>query len=177
MSRRDKKTPKVIMKNVNDNAQVISSITQELVERYCGELDRLMDDIHRILYEESSQSIDNDSLENYILQLASTLYFAGSAQEDLGIKEDICKSIRQEVYNKARSECEQGTVADKDNYAKMMSQVEEITLTIYSRSYKKVKLRMEAGYEMLNSLKKAMNRRIAEAELSHSRFIGGIRNE
>ena len=56
-------------------------------------------------------------------------------------------------------------------------QQETITLNIYSRAYRKVKLRMDAGYEMLASLKKVMNKRISEIELSNSRYIGGNRND
>ena len=52
-----------------------------------------------------------------------------------------------------------------------------MTLAIYSRAYKKVKLRMDAGYEMLNSLKKVMNKRITEMELSNSRYINNSESE
>lgn len=97
--------------------------------------------------------------------LANILYFTGSVQEDLGIKEDTCKAIRQKVYSKAREQATGKIVADKT------AQAETMTLAIYSRAYKKVKLRMDAGYEMLNSLKKVMNKRITEMELSNSRYI------
>ena len=111
------------------------------------------------------------------MDLANTLYFTGSAQEDLGIKEDICKAIRQEVYSKAREQATGKTVADKTAQAELIAQAETMTLAIYSRAYKKVKLRMDAGYEMLNSLKKVMNKRITEMELSNSRYINHSESE
>lgn len=164
------------MDKVDTLSTDIISISAQLVNEYCEELDNYMALIDENLRTNNSTAIPNSTIEEYILNLASILYFTGSAQEDLGVKEDICKAIRAEVFNKVR-ESATGTVADKDAAATMASQSETITLSIYSRAYKKVKLRMDAGYEMLNSLKKVMNRRIAEAELSNSRYIGGVRHE
>lgn len=168
-SRRDIKSPEFIMKNVDKSSAIIQELSSHLVDKYCKDLDNVMVGLREIL--NNPNSITDMMLEEYIMELANTLYFTGSAQEDLGIKEDTCKMIRQEVYSKAR-ENSSGTVADKTAKAELIAQQETITLAIYSRAYKKVKLRMDAGYEMLNSLKKVMNKRVAEMELSNSRYIG-----
>ena len=161
------KTAESIMKNVDNISDTIKEISDNLVTEYCEDLDNIMSELRQ---EITSKEIDNYILESYIMELANTLYFTGSAQEDLGIKEDTCKAIRQEVYSRAREEST-GTVADKTAKAELIAQQETIVLSIYSRAYKKVKLRMDAGYEMLNSLKKVMNKRITEMELSNSRYI------
>lgn len=173
MSRRDK-TTNSIMNKVDNTSNIIKEISDKLVENCCGELDTIMNELHNLLG--SSKELSTDTIQNYILYLANTLYFVGSAQEDLGIKEDTCKAIRQEVYSRAREEAT-GTVADKTAKAELISQQETIVLNIYSRAYKKVKLRMDAGYEMLNSLKKVMNKRITEMELSNSRYINHSEGE
>ena len=171
MSRRDK-TPASIMNKVDNTALVIKEISDKLVKEYCEDLDIVISDIKSCIL----TGIDDKLLENFIIELANTLYFTGSAQEDLGIKEDTCKAIRAEIYNKTYEDSK-GTVAQKNALSELATQQETIVLNIYSRAYKKVKLRMEAGYEMLNSLKKVMNKRISEMELSNSRYIGGNRNE
>lgn len=165
-----------VMDKVNNLSKDVVEISNNLVAEYCRDLDNWMTTIDNDLRKNNSTSIPNDVIEDYILNLASILYFTGSAQEDLGVKEDICKSIRAEIYNKVRENAT-GTVADKDTAATLASQTETITLAIYSRAYKKVKLRMEAGQEMLNSLKKIMNRRVAELDLSNSKYLGGVGNE
>lgn len=165
-----------VMDKVNNLSKDVVEISNNLVAEYCRDLDNWMTTIDNDLRKNNSTSIPNDVIEDYILNLASILYFTGSAQEDLGVKEDICKSIRAEIYNKVRENAT-GTVADKDTAATLASQTETITLAIYSRAYKKVKLRMEAGQEMLNSLKKIMNRRVAELDLSNSKYVGGVGNE
>ena len=162
------KTAESIMKNVDNISDAIKEISDKLVEKYCEDLDNIMSELRQ---EITSKEIDNYILESYIMELANTLYFTGSAQEDLGIKEDTCKAIRQEVYSKAREQATGKTVADKTAQAELIAQAETMTLAIYSRAYKKVKLRMDSGYEMLNSLKKVMNKRITEMELSNSRYI------
>lgn len=172
MSRRDK-TSDSIMDKVNKYSDTIKDVSDNLVAEYCSDLDNVMSGLRELIY--SPHSISNEALECYILDLANTLYFTGSAQEDLGVKEDTCRSIRQELYNKVRDNSS-GTVADKNALAELAVQQETIVVSIYSRAYKKVKLRMESGYEMLNSLKKIMNKRISEMELSNSRYIGGNRN-
>lgn len=165
-----------VMDKVNNISKDVVEISNNLVAEYCRDLDNWMTTIDNDLRKNNSTSIPNDVIEDYILNLASILYFTGSAQEDLGVKEDICKSIRADIYNKVRENAT-GTVADKDTAATLASQTETITLAIYSRAYKKVKLRMEAGQEMLNSLKKIMNRRVAELDLSNSKYVGGVGNE
>lgn len=163
------KTAEEIMENVDSISETIRKISDKLLRKYCIDLDSEMKKIRNILL--YSQTLSDTELEFEILNLANILYFTGSAQEDLGIKEDTCKAIRQEVYSKAREQATGKTVADKTAQAELIAQAETMTLAIYSRAYKKVKLRMDAGYEMLNSLKKVMNKRITEMELSNSRYI------
>ena len=172
MSRRDK-TPDSIMNKVDNTANIVKEVSDKLVKEYCKDLDSLLDSMRELI---SAGTLTDYELEYSILNLANTLYFTGSAQEDLGIKEDTCKAIRAEIYNKTYEDS-QGTVAQKNALSELATQQETIVLNIYSRAYKKVKLRMDAGYEMLNSLKKVMNKRISEMELSNSRYIGGNRNE
>ena len=168
------KTACSIMQKVDSISDTIKEISDNLVKEYCEDLDNIMSELRQ---EITSKEIDNYILESYIMELANTLYFTGSAQEDLGIKEDTCKAIRQEVYSKAREQATGKTVADKTAQAELIAQAETMTLAIYSRAYKKVKLRMDAGYEMLNSLKKVMNKRITEMELSNSRYINHSESE
>lgn len=168
------KTAESIMKNVDSISGTIKEISDNLVRQYCKDLNILMLTIQGSI---KSNNVTDECLEIYILDLANTLYFTGSAQEDLGIKEDTCKAIRQEVYSKARAQSTGKTVADKTAQAELMTQAETMTLAIYSRAYKKVKIRMDAGYEMLNSLKKVMNKRITEMELSNSRYINNSKED
>ena len=147
----------------------IVETVNNLLSNYCLDLDNIMQEISEKV-SCSQQNIPDTLLEKYILSLANILYYTGSAQEDIGIKEDICKAVRQEAYANVRSTLT-GTVADRNTQAELLIQRETTVLSVYSRAYKKIKFKVDAGYEMLNSLKKIMNKRISELELSNSRYI------
>jgi hypothetical protein len=155
------------VQRIDISAEKSLKILKNLISENTQSLDELMDEIQESIY---ANNISDQMLERYILELANSLYFVGARQELLGIKEDVCKMIRQQVYSEGRSKAE-GTVADKDAIGIKASEVESQVLAIYSRAYKTIKIKVESGYEMLNSLKKVMNHRISEMELSNSRFL------
>ena len=78
--------------------------------------------------------------------------------------------MHKDVYNRVR-EKSQGTVADKDTAADLAAQSEAITVIVLQRAGAAVKAREEAAWEMLNSVKKVLTRRVAELELT--RQTGG----
>lgn len=152
-----------VVKRVTLNSREVDQLVENLVTEYCFDLDQYMTYIDNIL-QHTNNPVTDQQLEEFTLNLPSILYFTTSAQEALGIKEDISKAIRNEVYNRVREKAE-GTVADKDAAAELQSQAEAIVNIVYSRAYKKVKLRVESAYEMLNSVKKVMTSRISERGL------------
>ena len=91
------KTAESIMKNVDCISDTIKEISDKLVKKQCRDLDDIMLNIRKRI---GQCSVSDEFLETAILDLANILYFTGSAQEDLGIKEDTCKAMRHEVYSK-----------------------------------------------------------------------------
>ena len=117
--KRNNKTAESIMKNVDNISDTIKELSDNLVRKYCKDLNILMLNIQGFI---KANNVTDEFLETSILDLANILYFTGSAQEDLGIKEDICKAIRQEVYSKAREQATGKTVADKTAQAELIAQ-------------------------------------------------------
>lgn len=149
-------------KMIEKNSRIIETITRNIVQSYTKPLDDVMNLCRDIFNSEIPAS--DQEIEDLVLRLPATLYFTGEGQEAIGIKEDISKAVKTEVFNKARQDAS-GTVADKDSLAEMASANESINNIIYQRAYKMIKLRMEAGYEQLNAIKKIMNRREMEYQL------------
>lgn len=152
-----------LQKRVGNNAQLIENIVDRLVTEYCGSLDEYMHKI-KVILADTHNPPTSQELDDFALNIPVLLYFAGSAQESLGIKEDIAKAIKQEVYNEVYDKAE-GTIADKTAVAELATQSEYITHTAYTRAYKKVKLRIEAASETLQSVKKVISRRMAESNI------------
>ena len=160
----DKAAVDKILDKVDTNSITLDEIVNDVVKQYCKPLDDLMEKI-RLIVEDNANPPTDEELDIMTLRLPTCLYFVGEAQEALGIREDVAKALKLDVYNQVR-EKSAGTVADKDSKAELASQQEYLVHAIYSRAYKKVKLRMESGYEMLNSAKKVLNRRMLEQQLT-----------
>lgn len=169
-----KKTVETINNKVEELSYKLKGIGDRYVLDATHALDMIMETISLQLKE--GQNIDDTDLQGFILDLANNLYFASDMQEQLGIKEDVAKMIRQELYNQTKKETA-GTVAEKEAAALLDSKYEETVQLVYARAYKRVKVKVEAGYEMLNALKKIMNTRLEELKLSQSKYIGGQPNE
>jgi len=153
-----------LQKRIDANSDIVNSIVDRLVSDYCKPLDEYMEFIRNILNDTANPPTDQE-LDDFILNLPVLLYFTGEAQEALGIKEDVAKAIKQELYNEIYDKST-GTIADKTAAAELATQNEYIAHIAYQRAYKKVKLRMEAANEMLQSVKKVISRRMVEYEVA-----------
>lgn len=152
-----------IQDRVDENSQLIEEIVNKLVSDYCKPLDDYMAFVQQLVSDENNPPTDAE-LDDFTLNLPVLLYFTGEAQEALGIKEDIAKAIRQEIYSESFNMAT-GTVGDKTSVAELSAQSETLVWIAYQRAYKKVKLRMEAANEMLQSVKKVISRRMVEYEI------------
>lgn len=162
----DTKQIDVLQKRTDDNSILVDDIVNKVVSKYCQPLDDYMNYIREVLNEaEDGDKIPNAFLDDIALQLPIYMYFIGEAQEALGIREDVSRAIRQDVYNTAFNAAV-GTIADKQANAELSSQSETVANIAFSRAYKKVKIRLDAASEMLQSVKKVMSRRMSEADLT-----------
>lgn len=148
---------------IEHNGNIIDKIVDKLVSDYCYELDAYIDFIKGIL--DSDTPPTDTELDDFALNIPVRLYFAGEGQEALGIKEDVAKAVRQELYNVTFDNAT-GTVADKTAVAELATQTETITHIAYSRAYKKIKARCEMANEVLQSVKKVITRRTTEYEMT-----------
>lgn len=155
----------ILQERVNKNSKLINDLTNKLVADYCKGLDELVYSLENIV-KDFKNPPTVEMLDYYALNLPIQLYFSGEAQENLGIKTDTAKAIKQEKYNEIYREVN-GTIADKTAHSELASQSEAITHIIYDRAYKIVKEKMEAAYELLSSIKKVISRRMSENQLAN----------
>lgn len=153
-----------LQKRIDANSDIVESIVNRLVSEYCKPLDDYMDFIRDILNDHNNPPTDRE-LDDFTLNIPVLLYFTGEAQETLGIKEDVAKAVKQELYNEIYNKST-GTIADKTAAAELATQNEYIVHIAYQRAYKKIKLRMEAANETLQSIKKVISRRMVEYEVA-----------
>lgn len=151
---------------VEEKSGVIDDVINAIISKYCGELDNYVEFIHSILAD-SANPPTNDELDDFCMNLATLIYFAGSMCEQIGIRDDISRAVYKEVYNTSRNAQEKGTVADKDTAAELQSQPAQIVNICYNRAYKIMKAKVDNAQELLGSCKKVVSRRMSELELTH----------
>lgn len=154
-----------ISDRIDRNSAFINTMANELVDTHCQPLNEYVTFIQGILKDDKHPPTSAE-LDDFVLNLPVLLYFCGEAQENLGIKTDVAKAVKNEKYNEIYKQVK-GTIADKTAASELEAQSETITHIIYDRAYKICKEKMNAAYELLSSCKKVISRRISEAELAN----------
>lgn len=152
------------LSRVDDSGKKLDSIINSIVNSYCKELDDFISKIYTMISNKDVDVPDVD-IEYMILQLPCLMYFLSNNMEDLGIREDIARGIEREKYNEILFNTE-GKVSEKESAAQNGSQEESIVTAINSRSYRKLKARLEYASATLESLKKVITNRISDKELT-----------
>ena len=158
-----------IQADVEQNADAIDEIVNDIIRPYCKDLDKYVSFIKDCL-KDGENPPTTDELDDFCLNLSTFIYFAGGICEQLGIRDDIAKAIYKEMYHSARASQDKGTVADKDSLAELASQSEFIVSSAYNRAYKTMKSKVDNAQELLSSVKKVLSHRMQEMELTR---IGG----
>lgn len=157
---------KNIRLHVEDNAKIVDSIVDDIIQPYCKDLDNYVRFVASCLKNGETPPTTGE-LEDFCMNLSSLIYFAGGMCESLGVRDDISKAVYKETYNNARDNCERGTVADKNTQAELESQQEQLTNICFSRAYKTMKAKVDAAQELLSSAKKVLSHRMQEENLTH----------
>jgi len=142
---------------IQDNASKVDEIVKRLVNDYAKPLDDYVTLCRDIITDKVNPPTDEE-LDDMCMTLPCYLYFAGEGQEALGLREDVAKAIKMELYNNSYEQAI-GTIADKTATAELASQHEFIVHSCYQRAYKQLKMKYEIGLELLNSIKKVIGRR------------------
>ena len=146
-----------LMCEVTEDYKLVEDLTNKLVTRHVVELDEVLNDIHDLL-QQDSETIVNEQLHKYILLLPSILSNTGVKLEQLKQKSSLMGAKKSDAYNIAHLAAS-GTVHVKKSKAELASYQEKIVDDIYKSSYEQIKVRITAGYEQLNSLKKVLSDR------------------
>lgn len=167
----DKNQMDEVVQTTETNVQYFTGISDKLVTEYTSDLDGLMRD----LYQDAIQKDASDKeLEKYLLELNNMLYFLGTKLETVGIKDDLSKLAAKESYNEAylsnrmkdAEHRNKTTVAELTALAEDASKYETVLNSLYARVYKQIKFKMDAGYDMVNSLRKIISKRMQDQSLS-----------
>lgn len=167
-----------VVKETEENCDVYSQVSDEVVSRYTKPLDDIMQRIYDEIISVSDPSIT--VFEKYHLELSNCLYFMQAKLEKLGSLDYLSKTKYKEVYNQAyldnqlpdATSNKKKTVNELVAISEEASKAEAVTNDIYSRAYKVLKNKIDAAYTMVSTLSKSISRRMSEEYLPSTPVTG-----
>lgn len=166
----DPQNLKAVQKHIDENSDLVINMVDDIVKQCSSELDNYVEYVRSIL-SDSNHTVTNSILEDITIALPIILYNVNDIEENLGIKEDIAKANKSELYNSIYSSLMTGTVADKTAIAETETQAETMMYVIYQHAHKKIRAKNELGLELLQSVKKVLSKRITELEISKNSIM------
>lgn len=156
---------------VDNSSKIIESIVDEIVSEQAYEMDKLIDDIKYDL--KNQDTMAEDDLMYYISVIPTEIYFLADRAENIGILSDSSKALRKEKYDDLYLKAIGKTVADKTSETNKLVMSEIIIENAYKRAYKKIQSKLDIAELQLNSLKKVLQWRTTQIELSSKSFETG----
>lgn len=150
------------IKKEDDYSKLVNDLVDDVVRQYSGALDTYIESLLETL--KTPYTLSNDQVEDITLRVPLYLYIIASGLETLGVDGDVAKFKKQEVHNEAYMAIE-GTIQDKTKYAELRSTKEQVIEMVFSRAYKKLKLKLDATYAIHSSAKKILSKRMIELEI------------
>lgn len=157
------------MKEIEEPSNGIIELVNELVEHYCKQLDECIDEVKELLKNKDDLTIDQ--LNYYIAYIPVLLYSISDAIQDLGISGDIAKTQKKETFSEEYLNAQVSTVMAKTSVATQNTKAHTMIEDAYVRAYKKTQNRMEMAQLLHGSLKKILQWRIAELEVTRTNTI------
>lgn len=155
-----------ILEVVEESATNIDDIVNKLVNTYCSELDEFMG-LVKALFDDDSSKPSDDELEIIIMKLPTLLYFVSESIETLSIREEATKLIKLEKYSKAHNECN-GKISEKNIFAELNTSEYTLAQLCYQKAARKIKAKLDAAYEQINSVKKILSKRLLDIQLTNN---------
>lgn len=147
---------------VKQDKVYLEEISDKITSEFTGHLDKLMQKLYMLI---KKNNLNDSEIEKNFLELTNLLYFLGDKIESLGIELTVASSRNQELFNRLYQEAE-GTIADKKARAEEGTKYEALLKAVYESVYKRIKSKIDAGYEMVSSLKRIIMARVAEKDLT-----------
>jgi hypothetical protein len=154
---------RTIKKQVEENAEIVESIVEQIVAKYNRDLEELMIEVKSKL--DLKNELTDEELEQITLKLPVFMYFSAGGIEILGVECDSAKAVKLSVFNQKYLAYE-GTIQDKTKQAELLTLNEHIIETAFARAYKQLKVQLEMAEHVFSGVRKVLQKRIDEASLS-----------
>ena len=154
-----------VKNDIDRQSAEIEAIVAEIVKPYTGNLT-----LHINALKEISQQDFRDmsiaELTKSLLFISTSLYSLAGNMEKTALKQAVASTVRNTKYNEFYGKLAEGTIADKKALAESHVLDEQLVEFVYKSAYNRLKNLFEAGNELHSSLKKIVNLKNSEMQLS-----------
>lgn len=150
----------------NEEMKDVVDTVNNICIKYTYQLDDCIAEVKELLANKDDLTIEQ--LNYYISVLPIYLYELTDKMQDLGMKSDAAKMQRKQVFSEIYDEQEHGTVAQKTAVAQLGSVDEQTIEDIFARVYKKCEQRIDMATMLHGSLKKILQWRVSELEVTRT---------
>ena len=150
---------------MNDVLETVNTIAIT----YTKQLDNCIEEVKELLKNKDDLTIEQ--LNYYISYIPVLLYELTDKIQDLGVKTDAARMQRKQMFNEIYDKQEHGTVAQKTAVAQMGSNSEQMIEDVFTRVYKKCEDKVEMATMLHGSLKKILQWRVSELEVTRTNII------
>lgn len=151
--------------DIESRSMDCDSLINIIVDKYCKDLDFMVNYILSVL-KNGLETAPDSLLEEITIKLPILIYWASSGQETVGVREDISKLLRSDVFAESFNAQHIGSVAQKTLNANQEAYTNDLLNTIYSHSTKLIKSKVSYATEIMQSVKKVLSKRMIEKEWS-----------
>ena len=168
-----------LIKDNEVNVSYLKTVTADVVASYTHDLDDILECIKRDVVDVEDAA--TTTLEKYLLELTTAIYFCCSKLENLGMYDTMSKAAYKEAYNNAylgnqlkdSEKKNKTTVAENTAVAEQSTVNESAINTIYNAAYSIVKNKLQYAQLMVSSISKAISRRMSEMQLTTPNYVNG----
>ena len=156
-----------LIKEVQEESSPVVKLSNQLIEDFSRDLDSAISELDMIMEsigENSIEALPDSQIEYYCVKIPALMYYAGQRVEELGMQADLASSNKRTALNDALLKVS-GTVPEKKAQAEKITEDKALVEAIYKRAYNSLKVKMEMAEKIYSGLKKALTKRISEADL------------
>lgn len=154
---------------VSNNAYLVQTTVQGIVDGICKSLNKLMDSIYFEIIEPGVENATTSQIEQKFLELANCLFYVNGKCDELQIYSGVSsiglKTAYNEAYLNPTLEKQKPTVAELQASAENKTLYDNAVNETYSKAAKMVKSKIDCGGTMLSSLSKVLSRRMSEQRI------------
>ena len=160
-----------LVKQFNRQCDDVVDTALTISEKYTACLDDCIYNVKELL--QNTATISNEDLEKYIALIPVLMYELIDKMQVLAVRVDAAKTQKKTEFNKAYITSEENTVAAKTSSAQL--QDEQFIEDIYIRVYKHCEKKLDTAEMLHSSLKKLMNWRLNEFDVTRNNMIANGR--